>query len=56
MEVIKIKADIHPDGDVYVEGNDGQMHLVGCLGTSDFGHVPDKYYVKIRKIARIYKR
>lgn len=55
METIRIKADIHPDGDIYVETKKGKMQYIGVIGQSDFRNVPDNHYIKIKKIAKSYE-
>ena len=57
MDIITIKADIHPDGDIYVLCKDGKTYQrIGCIGESTFSNVPDRYYEKIKKIAKLFKR
>lgn len=50
-KIMRVVADIHPDGDVYIKVGKG-FERIGKLGESDFGHVPDPYYSKIRKWLR----
>lgn len=49
--IIDFKAQIHPDGDVYVLV-ENKYHYLGKLGESDFGTVPDKYYEKIKELLK----
>lgn len=55
MEIIRIKADIHPDGDIYVLCKDKTYKRVGCISEGDFGKIPNDYYIKIKKIAKTIK-
>jgi hypothetical protein len=50
LEIITVKADIHPDGDIYVKGKDGKFHYIGQIGESSFSEVPSNFYKKIKKL------
>lgn len=50
---ITVTADIHADGDVYVLDKKGSMRYIGKLGESTFGVVPDPFYSKIKRIAKL---
>jgi hypothetical protein len=49
---IRVTVDIHIDGDVYVKTKKGDFKYIGCIGESDFKRVPDKYYLKIKKLVK----
>ena len=51
-KIITVKADIHIDGDVYIEDKDSNMIRVGCLGESTFGQAPDPFYLKVLDICK----
>jgi len=51
--VITVTADIHADGDVYILDKKGTMRYIGKLGESTFGVVPDPFYTRIKKIAKL---
>lgn len=48
FNTIRIVADIHADGDIYVKIGKN-FKRIGKIGESDFGCVPDPYYSKIKK-------
>ncbi len=52
MKIIKFKGEIHPDGDVYVEGKN-KMYYIGAFSELTVGEVPDEYYEKIKKISNL---
>lgn len=48
FNTIEFTARMDADGDVYIlAGN--KFKYIGKIGESDFGSVPDKYYLKIKK-------
>lgn len=55
FEIVTVKADIHCDGDVYIENRRGTMIYVGKLGESTFAVVPCPFYEKIKKFAKRIK-
>lgn len=52
MDIITVTADIHVDGDIYIEDKKGTMVRVGKLGESTFGNVPDEFYLKAKEIIK----
>jgi hypothetical protein len=49
-KTIRVIADIHCDGDIYIKGKDKSFHRIGLLGESSFCSVPNKFYLKAKKL------
>jgi hypothetical protein len=47
-DLITVTADIHCDGDIYIKIGK-TFKRIGKIGESDFGRIPDPYYLKIKK-------
>ena len=50
---VRVIADIHADGDIYIKLPDKSFKRIGKIGESDFGVVPDPYYKKVKKLLKI---
>lgn len=52
-DIITVKADVHPDGDLYIEDDKGTMRFVGCLQPEDgviSTVLPNPVYENVKKI------
>ncbi len=51
-KIISIKADIHPDGDVYIK-HKGVMYRIGQLDSENLvSEYPNLAYIKTRKLLK----
>jgi len=56
FQIITVKVDIHPDGDVYVHDAKDICHIIGQLSETEeitIVGIPDKCYKKAKKIGKL---
>ena len=59
LKIISVKAEIHPDGDVYVDNGKGHFHLVGKLIRSEdvmIAGIPNLPYLVAKKWIKLGKK
>lgn len=56
FQIITVKVDIHPDGDVYVHDEKGICRIIGQLSEPeaiDIRGIPDKCYKKAKRLGKL---